>query len=158
LAYVLILSTVAPWALNVQAGVAHAQQPAPVMPSSVPARVAVDLMVIAASNEPGASDPRLSGQMAALTRTGFQRFSLLDERSGMLADTEEQTMTMAGDRRVRVSLVSHDAVSARVHVELVSAGVKVMDSTITINRNRAFYLRVNGAPGTAVFIPVNVRY
>ena len=138
--------------------VAQERAPAPVMPSPVPARVTVEVKVIQASSEAGASDPRLASMMGALSRMGFARFWLVDEHAGAMADTEELTLRLPENRRLRVSLVSHDAAAARVRVELISGEVRVLDSTVSINRNRAFFLKVGLPAGGAIILPVGVRY
>jgi hypothetical protein len=133
-------------------------QPAPVMPSPVTARVDVEVMVIEASEAAGPSDPRLTPLLATLNATGFASFQLVDRRSLRVADSETQQLLMSDARVLTIQMLSHDLQQAQVRLVLVSGAARLVDTTITVHRNKAFYLAVRGHAGKSMIIPVAVRY
>ena len=133
-------------------------QPAPVMPSPVTARVDVEVMVIEASEAAGPSDPRLTPLLATLNTTGFASFQLVDRRSLRVADSETQQLLMSDARVLTIQMLSHDLQQAQVRLVLVSGAARLVDTTITVHRNKAFYLAVRGHAGKSMIIPVAVRY
>lgn len=135
-----------------------APAPAPVMPSPVSARVDVSVMVVLASEGAGESDPRLSAWMPLLRSTPFQSFQMLDAHELRIADTEEQGVSLSGGRRIRVQLLQHDLAQARLKIELMNGDEKMVDSTVTIARNKSFFLVIRGENGTALLMPIVVRY
>jgi hypothetical protein len=132
--------------------------PAPVMPSPVSAHVDVSIMVVAATEGAGPSDPRLEAWMPLLKVTPFQSFQMLDAHELRLGDTEEQAMRLSEGRRVRIQLLSHDLSQARLRVELMNGEDKAVDTTVTITRNKSFFLVVRGKEGAALLVPIVVRY
>lgn len=146
-------------ALAAPAAPALAQTPAPVMPSPVSAFVDVRLMVVQASEQPGAIDPRLGplGPTLAST-TPFKSFSLLAEHELRLGDTEEHAVPVSAARRIRCRLISHDTQQAQLRVELLGADASIVDTTVTIRRNKSFVVVMRGRDGTSLLIPMSVRY
>lgn len=141
------------------AGHANAQPaPAPIMPSAVGAKVEVEVMVILAKAEPGAVDPRLASMASALKSLPFQSFTLLDQQGVRLAGGEEQALRLTDQRRLKVRLVAHDATQATVKIELMSGETEVLDTTVSVHRNKSFYLAVRGYQGGSLVVPVTVRY
>jgi hypothetical protein len=136
----------------------QAQTPAPVLPTAVAPRVDVGVMVIQASATPGPIDSRLTPLLPTLRTLPFQAFTLLDEHDVRLIDGATEAVSLAGDRRLRVQLLSHDAKEARVRIELMAGEVQLVDTTISIHRNRSFYVAVRGGQGTTLILPVSVRY
>ena len=132
--------------------------PAPVMPAQVEARVGVSLMVLLASEQAGESDPRLASWMPLLRTTPFQSFQMLDAHEMALADSEEHGLRLSEGRRIRLQLLSHDLTQARLKVVLESGEEKVVDTTITVARNKSFFLAVRGPQGTSLLLPIVVRY
>jgi hypothetical protein len=132
--------------------------PAPVMPNAVAPKVDIGVMVISASATPGPTDARLSALLPTLRTLPFQSFTLIDEKAVRLTDGASEAVVLSGDRRLRVQLLSHDAKEARVRVELMAGEVQVVDTTISIHRDRSFYVAVRSADGATLILPVSVRY
>lgn len=132
--------------------------PAPVMPSPLTARADVEVMVIEASEAAGENDPRLTPLLPTLKATGFASFQLVDRRSLRVADSETQQLLLSGARVLTVQMLSHDLQQARVRLVLVSGAARLVDTTITVHRNKAFYLAVRGHAGKSLIVPVAVRY
>lgn len=132
--------------------------PAPVMPSPLSAHVDVSVMVVHASEAAGESDPRLSAWMPLLRSTPFQSFQMLDAHEMRIADTEDQGVSLSAGRRIRVQLLQHDLSQARLKIELMNGDEKIVDSTVTIARNKSFFLVIRGENGTALLMPIVVRY
>jgi hypothetical protein len=138
---------------------ANAQTPAPVMPSPVPAWVDVKLMVVQASEQAGAVDPRLgSFAQTLLSSTPFLSFTVLAQHEMRLGDTEEHAVSVSDVRRVRCRLISHDPQQAQLRVELLSGDTQIVDTTVTIRRNKSFVVAMRSRDGTTLLIPLTVRY
>ncbi len=141
-----------------EGSLAQEPSPAPVMPATVGPRIEVEVMIIHAAKGAPAIDPRLAGMMDQLSALPFDSYKLLDQHAVRLIDGSKDAVQLAGDRALRVYLISHDAREARVRVELMSGEQQVMDTTVSIHRNRAFYLAVRGYEGGSLIVPVSVRY
>ena len=135
-------------------------RPTPVKMSSTPAsgKVGLELKVVHADNS-GKVDPQLQGVYENLKFTRFSGFSLLDTHDAKLGPGQDETFTVAGGRKVTVALVSRDARAAKVRVVMTNPeGRSVMDTTVSIHRNRAFMIAGPDFKGGKLVLPISVRY
>lgn len=136
-----------------------AQTPAPVMPSPVPALVDVKMTVVQASEQPGPIDPRLGALAASMqASTPFKSFIVLAQHQLRLADTEEHAVVISDARRLRCRLLSHDTQQAQLKVELLGGDSQIVETTVTIRRNKSFVVVMRGRDGTSILIPLTVSY
>lgn len=147
-------------ALTLALGAPAAAQtaPAPGASAAVAATVEIEVMAIQGFPNPGPADPRIAHLMPALKAFPFQSYQLLDQKEVRLTDGKEEAVKLVDERRMRITLLSHDAREARVRLQLESGEAKVLDTTISIHRNLSFNVAVRGPNGTALFLPVTVRY
>ncbi len=141
---------------------AHAQSaptgPAAVMPG-VPAKVQVRVQVIRARTGAPHVDPQLAPIAAALARMPFQDFRWVRESTFRLADGEQEGLDLGSGRRLVIGLQRHDAVAARVEARYERPGARPAVTTLTVNRDRAFFYSLKGdTPGEAILLELDVRY
>ena len=133
-------------------------KPAPVMPSSVGPKVTVEVLLVHAEKGDPYVDPKLTKMLGDLKALPYDRFDLVDEHSATLTDGAQDSVEVEGGRRMVVHLVSHDEKVAQVRVELMAGEIKLLDTTVSIHRNRMFYLAVSSEGTGRTVIPVGVRY
>ncbi|MCA9570905.1 MAG: hypothetical protein KC656_23855 [Myxococcales bacterium] len=133
--------------------------PAPVMPTSVPARVDVTVRVIEASSKGTRVDPRLAAQAASLKSTPFTAFQLLDEQRFKLPDGRSAEVVLRDGRRVTLTLRGHDTRAARVHVAIHRGGPERVETDLTVARDRAYmYVLRTAEAGVSLLLEVDVAY
>lgn len=136
-----------------------APEPAPVMPSPVPARAQVHVTVVRATKGSGTIDARLADEAAALQRTGFQGFTQVDRQVYLLADGQTGALVLPDGRTVRVGLQRHDPVQAQIQVRAERAGTEPIVTAVTVKRDRAFVFALKTPEAnTAILLLVEVRY
>jgi hypothetical protein len=141
------------------------QPPPPRPPADAPpsakapvGKVGVELMVVHAHNEDGKVDPRLTGIMQNLRFIKFKGFRLLDTHPASLGPAQESTFSIVGGRQIRVQLLERDAKQAKVRVRMFSGDAKVLDTTVSIHRNRSFMLAGPKHNGGVLIFAVSVKY
>jgi hypothetical protein len=134
-------------------------RPTPVKHTSTPAagKVGLELKVVHATNS-GQVDPQLRGVMDNFKFTRFNGFKLLDTQNAKLGPGQDATFALAGGRKIKVTLVSRDARAAKVRVVMTNAQGKLLDTTVSIHRNRAFFIAGPDYDGGKLVLPVSVRY
>jgi len=141
---------------------AYAQQrrPAPTAPAKapVPNRVGVEVMVVHATQKEATVDPRLKGVMRQLRFTNFKGFKLLQEHDAVLTDGGDTSLAVAGGRKLRVRLLSHNGSQAKVQIRMMKDGNKILDTTVTIKRGMAFLIGGPNYQGGKLILPITVNY
>lgn len=132
-----------------------AQTEADVTPAA--GRVGVQIQVVHANNS-GKVDPQLEGVVENLSFLRFSGFSLLDTHHAKLGPGQEATFSLVGGRKLEVTLVSRDARAAKMRVLMTSDKGVLMDTTVSIHRNRAFMIAGPSHEGGKLVLPLTVRY
>ncbi|MCB9676075.1 MAG: hypothetical protein H6737_13210 [Alphaproteobacteria bacterium] len=132
-------------------------QPVPATHTEVTGKVSIQVQVVHANNS-GVVDPDLEAVAAnfkAFKYTGFQKLEAFDAK---LAPNQEAQFNMVGGHKVKVMLVSRDSRQAKVRVMMFNDSGKVMDTTVAINRNRAFMIAGTSYKDGKLILPIHVRY
>jgi len=139
---------------------AQARRPAPGQPTKapVPNRVGVEVMVVHATQKETKVDPRLKDIMRQLRFTNFKGFKLLQEQDSVLTDGNDTTVSVAGGRKLKVRLLSHNASQAKVQIRMFKEGNKVLDTTVSIKRGMAFLIAGPNFQGGKLILPITVDY
>ena len=120
---------------------AHAQGRPPAEPvSEQVGKVDVDLMVVYAHNEDNRVDAELTPVMQNLRFLRFSGFTLQDRFSDALGVNQEATWSIVGGRKMKVKLLSRDDKQAKVRVRMFKGEEKVLDTTVSIHRDKSFML------------------
>jgi len=123
----------------------------------VSGKVSIQMQVVHANNS-GVVDPDLKAVAAnfkAFRYTGFQKLEGFDAK---LAPNQEAQFSMVGGHRIKVKLVSRDSRQAKVRVMMFNESGKIMDTTVAINRNRAFMIAGTSYKDGKLILPIHVRY
>ncbi len=142
--------------------VAQAQQRQPTRnqptKAPVPNRVGVEVMVVHATQKETKVDPRLKNIMRQLRFTNFKGFKLLQEQDTVLTDGNDTTISIAGGRKLKVRLLSHNASQAKLQIRMMKDGSKILDTTVSIKRGMAFLIGGPNFQGGKLILPITVDY
>ena len=120
----------------------------------------IELMVVhAVDSGKEAFDPQLNALKKHFRNYNFSEIALIDSQSGRLEDNTAKTFSIEGGRKVIVSLLSHTEQSARLKVVIRdSKDQKILDTTLSINRNGALIVAGPKYKGGVLFLPISVKY
>lgn len=121
-------------------------------------KVAVEVMVVYATNSGDRVDPELRSVMQQLRFTRYRSFTRLETHDASLRAGEESAFTIAGGRRVKIELITHDAEQAKIRLRMFNDGGKLLDTTVSIHRNRSFMVAGPRHEDGVLIIPITVRY
>ena len=132
---------------------------APSAAQKAPAAGKVDLevMVVHATNDKYV-DPKLNPVMQNLRHTKYTGFKLLSTENARLATGGDTSISLVGNRRLKVQLVSRTAQQAKVRIRMFKEGNKVLDTTVSIPRGRYFMIAGPKYKDGALILPVGVDY
>jgi hypothetical protein len=144
-----------------QRPVGPAVPPTPTMmePAPLPAsgKVDVELLVVHATHN-GQVDAKLEGLVENLKFTRYTGFSVLETYDARVAPGQDASFTIVGGRKVQITLIDRDSRNAKVRVLMFNQTGKVMDTTVSIHRNRAFIIAGPDHDGGKLVLPVTVSY
>lgn len=109
-------------------------------------RAKVDVMVVYA-NSSGTVDPRLAnlaGIRKQLQTLGFTGADVLSTHSDQLGPNQSTTVTIQGNRKLEITMISFDDSAARVRMEMFLGAEKKWDTTTNSPRGRP--ILSGGAP------------
>jgi hypothetical protein len=131
-----------------------AQQQGPKTPVG---KVSTEVMIIHANNS-GRVDPELRSVMQNLRFMKFSGFSLLNKVPTQLGVNQESSVSITGGRKMKVTLIQRDEKQAKVRVRLFNGEAKVLDTTVSIHRNRSFMLMGPKHNDGVLILALSVRY
>lgn len=120
-------------------------------------KVSTEVMVIHANNS-GRVDPELRAVMQNLRFMKFSGFSLLNKVPTQLGVSQESSISITGGRKLKVTLIQRDDKQAKVRVRLFNGEAKVLDTTVSIHRNRSFMLMGPKHNDGVLILALSVRY
>jgi hypothetical protein len=127
-------------------------QPAPIR------QISVELLVVHATDSKPGIDPRLSRLASSFRYFKYQGYWLLSTQSAPIAIGASNTFTVEGGRKVKVTLVSADETRARVRVEMSNKDGKLLDTTVSINRNGTFIVAGPRYEDGILMLPLKANY
>jgi hypothetical protein len=134
-----------------------AGQPMPAAHTTVSGKVTVKMQVVHA-NFSGIVDPDLRDVQKNFENFKFTGFQKLEQMDAKLGPGQNQQFSIMGGQKIKVELLSRDARQAKVRVMMFNESGKVMDTTVAINRNRAFMLGGTSYKDGKLILPIQVRY
>ncbi len=145
------------------AGPALAQQPPPggrPPPTQTAAqKVTIELVVVHATNANTTVDPKISPDIIKhLKFLNYTSFSHLADYNASLALKQETTFSIVGGRRVKVQLLNRSSTEAKIRVRMYNGQGKLLDTTVSIHRNRSFIVAGPKHAGGVLILPVTATY
>ncbi len=125
-------------------------------PASSKARITVH--VVHATDSETGIDPRIEALAGQFRYLKYKGYRLLSTQDIDLAVGGSQTVTIEGDRRLGVALVSVDESRARVRVEIDGKKGKLIDTTVTINRDGTFIVAGPAYKDGILILPMRASY
>lgn len=102
-------------------------------------KVTVGMMVVHATDQHSNVDGRLGSLTRYLSHMRFTGYELLETRSVQLGANGSETFTIQGGREVTITLLSRDDNRVRMRVQILAGkGGKLLDTTLSVNRNGTF--------------------
>jgi hypothetical protein len=102
-------------------------------------KVTVGMMVVHATDTHSNVDQRLGSLTRYLSHMRFTGYDLLETRSVQLGPDGSETFTIQGGREVTITLLSRDDNRVRMRVQILAGkGGKLLDTTLSVNRNGTF--------------------
>jgi len=131
--------------------------PAPTAP--VAQRVEVELQVVHATNDSTVVDPNLDPAIVKHLRfLNYTGYRLLDTRTASLALKQETIFPIEGGRKVRIQLLDRTDEEAKLRVRMMNGTSMLLDTTVSIHRNRSFIVAGPRHEGGVLVLPVTARY
>ncbi len=134
---------------------APAAQAAPVVPAG---KVNVQIMVVFATSSQTGVDPRLGSLTRYLSNLKYSGYQLLDSQQATLSANGSQSFQIEGGRKVSVTLLSRDDQKARMRVEISQGSGKLLDTTLSVNRNGTFIVAGPRHKDGILVLPLTARY
>ena len=116
----------------------------------------VEVMVVHATDGDYV-DPRLEKIMKNLKSTRFTGFKLLQSESSRLSIGGDNSVSIAGNRRLKLTLVEKNASTAKVRIRMFKEGNKVLDTTVNIPNGKYIMIAGPKHKDGKLVIPVGVN-
>lgn len=137
-------------------------QPAPPRKSAPAARatqsVTVELLVVHATNAHSNVDASLKPVERHFKFLNYTGFSRLDRHSESLAIGDQTSVSVVGGREMKITLIDVNDTAAKLRVQLFKNTSKLLDTTVSIHRNRAFIVGGPQHDGGVLVFPLTAAY
>lgn len=128
-------------------------------PAPAPAgKVSVTLLVVAATDSHAGVDPRLGSLARHLSFLRYKGYDLLTTHNADISEGGSVTFSIDGARRVNVGLVKVSAEKAQFRVEMYNQGGKLLDTTLSVNRNGTFIVAGPKHKDGILILPLQAKY
>jgi hypothetical protein len=121
-------------------------------------KVSVRLLVVAATDSHKGIDPRLQSLAKHLNFLRYQGYDLLNSYNASLGSDSDVTFTIEGGRRVTVNLLKKTPDKAQFRVQMFNQGGKLLDTTLSVNRNGTFIVAGPRYNDGILILPLQVSY
>ncbi|MAA79767.1 MAG: hypothetical protein CL916_10955 [Deltaproteobacteria bacterium] len=120
----------------------------------------VEVMVIHATTEHTKKDESIKHLLKYFANYKYTGYKLLKEHKSELNDKQDQSFTLPGELKMKVSILSHNDKQAKVLVKItdVKGTHNYLDSTITVPRNNNFMVAGPKYDGGILILPLSVKY
>lgn len=121
-------------------------------------KVNVVVSVVFATNAHNRVDPRLNDLTRHLSHLRYTGYELLNTQSLSLSQDKAQSFTLEGGRKLTVTLLGRDDNKARLRVEIAGGSGKLLDTTLSVNRNGTFIVAGPKHKDGILVLPLSARY
>lgn len=138
--------------------VAFAQPAKPKPAAAVSQSVTVKVQVVHATNAHSDVDGSLRALERQLRFLNFTGFRSLDTRSESLSTGERTSVSVAGGREMKITLIEVDDTAAKLRVQLYKGSAKTVDTTVSVHRNRSFIVAGPKHDDGVLVFPLTASY
>lgn len=122
-------------------------------------KVEIRVMEVYATDTHSKVDPKLDRLTRYLSHLRYTGFELLDSHSVSLAPNGSQTFTIAGGRKMEITVLGKDDRRVRMRVEVTGGkGGKLLDTTLSVNRNGTFIVAGPKYRDGVLVLPLTAKY
>lgn len=121
-------------------------------------KVSVRLMVVHATMNHKRVDPRLQKLTRYLSHLRYTGYDLLQIQSVDLGPKGKESFSIEGGARVEIQMLSKDEKRCRLRVQMTRGGSKLLDTTLSVNRNGTFIVAGPKHKGGILVLPLTARY
>ena len=122
-------------------------------------RVRVQVMLVHATSGEPYMDPALQRWGRHLRHLRYDSYRLLERRRAALLPQGSRSFEIMGDREISVSLLRKNEQNARLRVQMYRRGQKLVDTTVTVNRNGTFIMAGPAhKDGGILVLPITASY
>jgi hypothetical protein len=121
-------------------------------------KVSVRLLVVAATDSHQGIDPRLQSLAKHLNFLRYKGYDLLNSYNASVGADSDVTFTIEGGRRVTVTLLKKMPDKAQFRVQMFNQGGKLLDTTLSVNRNGTFIVAGPRYNDGILILPLQVSY
>lgn len=121
-------------------------------------RVRVQVMLVHATPGETYMDPALQRWGRHLRHLRYDSYELIERRRAALVPQGSRDFEILGDRQISVSLLSKNERNARLRVQMYRRGQKLVDTTVTVNRNGTFIMAGPAHKNGILVLPITASY
>lgn len=121
-------------------------------------RVDIQILVVHATDSEAGIDPRLQSLASSFRYFKYRGYRLLTSQNADVAVGGDASFNVEGGRRLTVTLISKDDARARVRVEMSSDNGKLLDTTVSINRDGTFIVAGPKYKDGILMLPLRAAY
>jgi len=121
-------------------------------------RVRVQVLLVHATSGTSFMDPALKRWSRHLRHLRYDSFELLERRRAALLPDRGRDFEILGDRQITITLLSKNPKRARLRVQMYRRGQKLVDTTVTVNRNGPFIRAAPSHKGGILVMPITASY
>jgi hypothetical protein len=121
-------------------------------------KVTIAVQVVHATDSQEGIDPRLEALARSFRYFKYKGYRLLSSDKQAMVPGGNATFAIAGERRLTVTVVERDAARARVRVEIVKDDNRLLDTTVSINRDGTFIVAGPKFGDGILMLPLRATY
>ena len=121
-------------------------------------KVNVMLLVVAATDSHEGVDPKLANLARHLSFLRYKGYDLLTTHNAEILEGGNVTFSLDSERRVNVALVKKTPEKAQFRIEMYNQGGKLLDTTLSVNRNGTFIVAGPRYKDGILILPLQARY
>jgi hypothetical protein len=121
-------------------------------------KVALRVMVVHATSNGNKIDARLENLTKYLSHLKYTSYELLQTHTAELGTNGKQSFNIEGGFKVTIELLSKEDSKARMRVVMARGDEKLLDTTLSVNRNGTFIVAGPKYQGGILVLPLTARY
>jgi hypothetical protein len=121
-------------------------------------KVELRIMVVHATSTSTKVDSRLQNLTKYLSHLKYTGYELLQTHTAELDKNGKQAFTIEGGFKVTIELLAKEETKVRMRVVMARGAEKLLDTTLSVNRNGTFIVAGPKYEGGILVLPLTARY